>query len=125
MRKIFVLSVLLATSACATIAENNWLNYEKEAKITDRGVCDNGNTKKISYRYGNYQLSVTIMVSGETFFNLLYRDLFGNWNEKFFMKSGDKIIEIPYKTWDLGLKSASPNSYAAMHGGEHDCRSAN
>lgn len=120
MKKVLVLSTCLLFLPVIAIAGNDWLNYEKEAQIVGRGVCDNDKTKVTLYDHMDYELMVAATASGETY---LY--FYTNEGEKFFMKSGDKTVEMPHEAWDQSLKSASPNWYAYMHGGQHGCRKTN
>jgi len=127
VKKILALSICLllllafalasADKPALAIADSDLLNYEKEAGVVNRGVCDNGQTKVVLYDHWEYELYAAVTASGETY---LYFDTVES--EKFFMKTDDKAVEMAYEAWDSMLKAASPNLYAYMHGGNHDCR---
>ena len=98
------------------ITDNHWLNYEKEAKVAGRKVCDNGETNATVYEHEKYLLYVAVTASGETY--LIIDTVKGL---KFFMKTGDKTVEMAHKAWDSMLKAASPNWYAYLHNKNTDC----
>src|SRR3989338_10779444 len=96
MKKIIALfmtlSICLLLLPSMAIADNHWLNYEKEAKVAGRKVCDNGETNATVYEHEKYLLYVAVTASGETY---LIIDTFKGL--KFFMKTGDKTVEMAHK----------------------------
>lgn len=120
MKKVLALSIALLMLPALAIAGGDLLNYEKEAKVVGRGVCDNDKTKVTLYDHTDYELNIAATASGETYL-YFYTDK----GEKFFMKSGNKTVEMPHEAWDSSLKSASPGWYAVVHGGQNDCRKIN
>ena len=124
MKKIIALfmtlSICLLLLPSMAIADNHWLNYEKEAEVVGHKVCDSGKTNATVYKHKDYSMYVALTASNESY---LYLSTDGG--EKYFVKSGDKTVEVSHETWDSALKSASPNWYAIGHGGNDDCRVAN
>ena len=102
------------------ITDNHWLNYEKEAKVAGRKVCDNGETNATVYEHEKYLLYVAVTASGGTYLYLLTVK-----GGKYFVKFGDKAVEVSHETWDSALKLASPNWYAIGRGENDDCRVVN
>ena len=117
MRKILALSICLLFLPNTATADSNWLNYEKEAEVTDRLVCDGGKTNVTAYKHRDYYLYVAVTVSGEIYYFLITGVV------KYFIKfGGTTIIEVTHDDWDLGLEIASPNWYAFFgHNRQHDC----
>src|SRR3989338_10612636 len=115
MKKIIALfmtlSICLLLLPSMAIADNHWLNYEKEAKVAGRKVCDNGETNATVYEHEKYLLYVAVTASGGTYLYLLTVK-----GGKYFVKFGDKAVEVSHETWDSALKLASPNWYAIGRG---------
>lgn len=117
MRKILALSICLLLLPVAVFANTSLLNYEKEAVMSGKAVCDNGQTSVTLYEHLNYDVYVAAASLGATY---LFFDTDNG--EKYYVGSGNNAMEMKHEAWDAKLKSDSPGWYAFLHGGQHDCR---
>jgi len=124
MKKILVLSVLFLVIPALVLAGSTVKlpDFEKEAKVTYKGACDNEKTKITVFEHKDYTALVMVIESGYSFFDVMNRDLsLGG----YYMKSpnSSEVVKMSHQEWDKKLESIGKNYYNNLHYTiETDCK---
>jgi len=123
MKRILALSVLFLVIPALALAGSTVKlpDFEKEAKVTDRLTCSNGSTQMTLYETKSYDIEVTVMKSGNTFY-LLFDDKDGQ--ERFFMKTSrdSSVLELSHEEWDKKVRAEDDNYFNNLHKKSSDCK---
>jgi len=125
----FVFLIVLGTSGMLNAGPGPLLpDYESEAKIVYRGLCDRGRINYTTYwKQGGYILEVAASEAKDNFY-MLKRYVGENegWHERYFVRSQDSktLTELAHEEWDEKVIQLNLSYFNKLHDVESACSNA-